>query len=170
LRLTTITSVSCQTFTDIVANGDKVTKFATRIRIIVVTFECAATLARFYSVKPTEEIKQLVGNNKVVVFMKGVPEQPRCGFSNAVVQILRMHGVPYDAHDVLADESLRQGIKEFSNWPTIPQVFINGEFVGGCDIMLQMHQSGDLIEELEKAGIKSALLLKKEQEDEKKST
>jgi hypothetical protein len=129
LRLTTITSVSCQTFTDIVANGDKVTKFATRIRIIVVTFEvrnklkmnlnifsktnnlikCAATLARFYSVKPTEEIKQLVGNNKVVVFMKGVPEQPRCGFSNAVVQILRMHGVPYDAHDVLADESLRQG-------------------------------------------------------------
>jgi hypothetical protein len=71
--------------------------------------KCAATLARFYSVKPTEEIKQLVGNNKVVVFMKGVPEQPRCGFSNAVVQILRMHGVPYDAHDVLADESLRQG-------------------------------------------------------------
>lgn len=125
--------------------------------------------ARFYSTKPAEEIKKMVGNNKVVVFMKGVPEQPRCGFSNAVVQILRMHGVQYDSHDVLADESLRQGIKEFSNWPTIPQVFINGEFVGGCDIMLQMHQSGDLIEELEKAGIKSALLLQKEKEDEKKS-
>ncbi|XP_975383.4 glutaredoxin-related protein 5, mitochondrial [Tribolium castaneum] len=130
----------------------------------------ATTLARFYSTKPAEEIKKMVNNNKVVVFMKGVPEQPRCGFSNAVVQILRMHGVQYDAHDVLSDESLRQGIKDFSNWPTIPQVFINGEFVGGCDIMLQMHQSGDLIEELEKVGIKSALLLAKEKEDaEKKS-
>ncbi|XP_044255417.1 glutaredoxin-related protein 5, mitochondrial [Tribolium madens] len=130
----------------------------------------ANTLARFYSTKPAEEIKNMVNNNKVVVFMKGVPEQPRCGFSNAVVQILRMHGVQYDAHDVLSDESLRQGIKEFSNWPTIPQVFINGEFVGGCDIMLQMHQSGDLIEELEKVGIKSALLLEKEKKDaEKKS-
>ena len=90
--------------------------------------------------------------------MKGVPAEPRCGFSNAVVQVLRMHGVEYDSHDVLSDESLRQGIKEFSNWPTIPQVFINGEFVGGCDILLQMHQSGDLIEELRKAGISSALL------------
>ncbi|CAB3359521.1 Hypothetical predicted protein [Cloeon dipterum] len=105
-----------------------------------------------------EEIGQLVKQNKVVVFMKGVPAEPRCGFSNAVVQILRMHGVKYDAYDVLKDEELRQGIKEFSKWPTIPQVFINGEFVGGCDIMLQLHQSGDLIEELEKAGIKSALL------------
>ncbi|KAF7270557.1 hypothetical protein GWI33_016511 [Rhynchophorus ferrugineus] len=90
--------------------------------------------------------------------MKGVPEQPQCGFSNAVVQILRMHGVKYDAHNVLQDDSLRQGIKDYSNWPTIPQVFINGEFVGGCDIMLQLHQSGDLIEELEKVGIRSALL------------
>lgn len=103
-------------------------------------------------------ISKLVQNNKVVVFMKGVPAEPRCGFSNAVVQIMRMHGVEYDAHDVLADEKLRQGIKDFSNWPTIPQVFINGEFVGGCDILLQMHQSGDLIEELRKAGISSALL------------
>lgn len=122
-----------------------------------------------------DDIKQLVSNNKVVVFMKGVPEQPRCGFSNAVVQILRMHGVKYDAHDVLEDESLREGllapgvflknlsvvfvgVKVFSNWPTIPQVYLNGEFLGGCDIMLQMHQSGDLIEELEKVGVRSALL------------
>nr|CAH7758800.1 unnamed protein product [Callosobruchus chinensis] len=101
--------------------------------------------------------------------MKGVPEQPQCGFSNAVVQILRMHGVKYDAHNVLQDEDLRQGIKDFSNWPTIPQVFINGEFIGGCDIMLQMHQSGDLIEELEKAGIKSTLLEKEKQDKEKGS-
>ncbi|XP_044736432.1 uncharacterized monothiol glutaredoxin ycf64-like [Chrysoperla carnea] len=112
----------------------------------------------YESTKTSQNIKKLVENNKVVVFMKGVPEQPRCGFSNAVVQILRMHGVKYDAHDVLSDESLRQGIKDYSQWPTIPQVFINGEFVGGCDIMLQMHQSGDLIEQLEKAGIRSALL------------
>ncbi|XP_039757297.1 uncharacterized monothiol glutaredoxin ycf64-like [Pararge aegeria] len=104
------------------------------------------------------KIDKIVKNNKVVVFMKGVPDAPRCGFSNAVVQIMRMHAVPYDSHDVLADENLRQGIKEYSNWPTIPQVFINGEFVGGCDIMLQMHQSGELVEELKKVGIKSALL------------
>lgn len=90
--------------------------------------------------------------------MKGIPEEPRCGFSNAVVQILRMHGVTYDAHDVLKNEELRQGIKDFSNWPTIPQVYINGDFVGGCDILLEMHKNGELIEELKKAGITSALL------------
>ncbi|KAK3916020.1 Glutaredoxin-related protein 5, mitochondrial [Frankliniella fusca] len=112
---------------------------------------------RYYG-SEDDRISKLVQNNKVVVFMKGVPAEPRCGFSNAVVQIMRMHGVEYDAHDVLADEKLRQGIKDFSSWPTIPQVFINGEFVGGCDILLQMHQSGDLIEELKKAGITSALL------------
>lgn len=69
-----------------------------------------------------------------------------------------MHGVNYDSHDVLADEELRQGIKDFSNWPTIPQVYIAGEFVGGCDILLQMHQNGELIDVLHKsAGIKSTL-------------
>ncbi|XP_034941450.1 glutaredoxin-related protein 5, mitochondrial [Chelonus insularis] len=107
-----------------------------------------------------KDIPNLVKKNKVVVFMKGVPEAPKCGFSNAVVQIFRMHGVKYDAYDVLADEELRQGIKDYSNWPTIPQVFMNGEFVGGCDILLQMHQNGDLIEELKKVGITSALLNK----------
>lgn len=71
---------------------------------------------------------------------------------------MRMHGVKYDSYDVLIDEELRQGIKDFSSWPTIPQVFINGEFVGGCDILLQMHQNGELIDVLYKnAGIKSAL-------------
>lgn len=105
-----------------------------------------------------DEIDHIVKSNKVVLFMKGVPEAPKCGFSNAVCQILRMHGVAYESHDILEDESLRQGIKEYSNWPTIPQVFINGQFVGGCDVLLQLHQSGDLIEELEKAGIKSALV------------
>lgn len=108
------------------------------------------------------DIGNLVKKNKVVVFMKGIPEEPRCGFSNAVVQVLRMHGVTYDAHDVLKDEELRQGIKDFSKWPTIPQVFINGDFVGGCDILLEMHRNGELIEELKKVGIKSALLEKEE--------
>jgi len=111
-----------------------------------------------------KEIGQLVKNTKVVVFMKGVPDAPRCGFSNAVVQIMRMHDVQYEAHDVLSDEELRQGVKEFSNWPTIPQVYMEGEFIGGCDILLQMHQSGELVEELTKIGIKSALL----GEDDKK--
>ncbi|KAJ8913039.1 hypothetical protein NQ315_002055 [Exocentrus adspersus] len=127
-----------------------------------------SSISRFYSIKPAEEISKLVNSNKVVVFMKGVPEQPQCGFSNAVVQVLRMHGVNYDAYNVLQDDSLRQGIKEYSNWPTIPQVYINGEFVGGCDIIIQMHQSGDLIEELKKAGIESALLEKHEHPTDEK--
>ncbi|XP_062986830.1 glutaredoxin-related protein 5, mitochondrial [Elgaria multicarinata webbii] len=106
-----------------------------------------------------EAVERLVRAHPVVVFMKGSPAQPQCGFSNAVVQILRLHGVnDYRAYDVLQDSDLRQGIKNYSNWPTIPQVYLNGEFVGGCDILLQMHQSGDLVEELKKLGIRSALL------------
>jgi len=105
----------------------------------------------------------MVKANKVVVFMKGVPAQPQCGFSNAVVQIMRMHDVKYDAHNVLEDEGIRQGIKEYSNWPTIPQIYMAGEFVGGCDILLQMHQSGELIDELKKVDIKSALLKAEEE-------
>uniref|UniRef100_A0A2R5LGE8 Glutaredoxin-related protein 5, mitochondrial n=1 Tax=Ornithodoros turicata TaxID=34597 RepID=A0A2R5LGE8_9ACAR len=118
------------------------------LRSIVVQFANAAQ----------DRIPELVKSGNVVVFMKGVPENPRCGFSNAVVQILRMHGVSYKAYDVLEDESLRQGIKDYTKWPTVPQVFIGGEFVGGCDILLQMHQNGQLIEELEKVGIHSLLV------------
>lgn len=96
--------------------------------------------------------------------MKGTPAAPKCGFSNAVVQILDFHGVKqYDSYNVLEDEDLRQGIKEYSNWPTIPQVFIDGEFVGGCDLMLEMHKNGELVDELQKVGIKSALLDKKDE-------
>lgn len=113
----------------------------------------------------SKRISGLVSASDVVVFMKGVPSAPRCGFSNAVCQIFRMHNVDIDSHDVLADEEIREGIKEYSNWPTIPQIFFKGEFIGGCDILLQMHQSGDLIEELEKIGIKSALLTAEENKD-----
>ncbi|KAG5277083.1 hypothetical protein AALO_G00113360 [Alosa alosa] len=106
-----------------------------------------------------KNLAEMVKKDKVVVFIKGTPAQPMCGFSNAVVQILRMHGVDdYASYNVLDDQDIRQGVKTFSNWPTIPQVFFNGEFVGGCDILLQMHQSGDLVDELNKLGIRSALL------------
>jgi len=121
---------------------------------------CGGHSTRSYSEKPASHsrIEGLVSGKPLVVFMKGTPEQPLCGFSNAVCQILRMHGVPpFDSYNVLEDEDLRQGIKEFSNWPTIPQVYIGGEFVGGCDIMIDMHKSGELIEELKKVGIKSDL-------------
>ncbi|EDV22083.1 expressed hypothetical protein, partial [Trichoplax adhaerens] len=102
---------------------------------------------------------ELVHSDKIVVFMKGVPEQPMCGFSNAVVQILRMHGVDnYTFHNVLDDQHIRQGIKTYSDWPTIPQVYMKGEFVGGCDILLQMHREGDLIDKLNEIGVRSALL------------
>ncbi|XP_017264533.1 glutaredoxin-related protein 5, mitochondrial [Kryptolebias marmoratus] len=106
-----------------------------------------------------KDLGEMVKKDKVVVFMKGTPAQPMCGFSNAVVQILRMHGVDnYASYNVLEDQELREGVKVFSNWPTIPQVYFNGEFVGGCDILLQMHQNGDLVEELKKLGVRSALL------------
>merc|ERR1711874_863681 len=115
---------------------------------------------RGYSTEQSAEqrIEGLVKSDKVFIFMKGVPDMPRCGFSNAVVQIMRMHDVTFKSFDVLSDEDIRQGVKEFSNWPTIPQVYLEGEFIGGCDILLQMHQNGELIEELSNIGIKSALL------------
>ena len=119
------------------------------------------------SVDISKRISGLVSASDVVVFMKGVPSAPRCGFSNAVCQVFRMHNVDIDSHDILEDEELRQGIKEYSNWPTIPQVYFKGEFIGGCDILLQLHQSGELIEELEKIGIKSALITTEEDKDNK---
>jgi len=96
----------------------------------------------------SNDLKQQIENdikaNKVVLFMKGLPEAPQCGFSGRVVSILQSYDVPLKAYNILDDEELRQGIKEFSNWPTIPQIFINGEFVGGCDILTEMHESGEL--------------------------
>ena len=85
-----------------------------------------------------------VKSNDVVLFMKGTPQFPMCGFSGQVVQILNYLGVPYKGVNVLEDENVRQGIKEYSNWPTIPQLYVNGEFVGGSDIMMEMYQAGEL--------------------------
>jgi monothiol glutaredoxin len=97
------------------------------------------------------KIDDLVKNHKVLVFMKGNKLMPQCGFSNTVVQILNNLGVSYETVDVLSDPAIRQGIKEYSSWPTIPQVYINGEFLGGCDIMVELYQKGELQEKLEVA-------------------
>jgi monothiol glutaredoxin len=91
-----------------------------------------------------DRIAKDVADNEVLLFMKGTPVFPQCGFSAAVVQILSELGVKFKAVDVLKDPEVRQGIKEFSNWPTIPQLYVNGEFVGGSDIMREMYQSGEL--------------------------
>jgi monothiol glutaredoxin len=92
-----------------------------------------------------ERIRKQVTENKVVLYMKGTPEAPQCGFSAAAVQMLEACGVEEVATvNVLADADIRQGIKEFSNWPTIPQLYVSGEFIGGADIMREMYQSGEL--------------------------
>ena len=91
-----------------------------------------------------ERIASEIKDNDVVLYMKGSPVFPQCGFSAAVVQILSHMGVKFKGIDVLIDPSLRQGIKEFSDWPTIPQLYVKGEFVGGCDIIREMFQAGDL--------------------------
>ena len=91
-----------------------------------------------------DEIKREVTDNDVVLFMKGTPVFPQCGFSAAVVEVLSRMGVQFKGIDVLSNAEIRQGIKEFSNWPTIPQLYIKGEFVGGCDIVREMYQSGEL--------------------------
>ena len=90
------------------------------------------------------QIDSEVKSNDVVLFMKGTPQFPMCGFSSQVVQILNYIGVPYKGVNVLEDESVRNGIKAYSNWPTIPQLYVKGEFVGGCDITREMFQAGEL--------------------------
>ena len=96
-----------------------------------------------------QRIKELVDAHPVVLFMKGTKSFPQCGFSNAVVQILKKEGVPFETVNVLADPDIREGIKAFANWPTIPQLYVKGKFVGGCDIVTEMHNTGELAKELE---------------------
>ena len=100
-----------------------------------------------------DRIAQDVAQNEVVLFMKGTPVMPQCGFSAAVVHILSELGVKFKAVNVLADAEVRQGIKEFSNWPTIPQLYVKGEFVGGCDIVKEMFEQGELDTFLTERGI-----------------
>ena len=96
-----------------------------------------------------QRIEELVASSPIFVFMKGNKLMPQCGFSNNVVQILHALGVPFETFDVLSDMEIRQGIKEFSNWPTIPQVYVRGEFIGGSDILIEMYNSGELREQLD---------------------
>ena len=91
-----------------------------------------------------DKIKEFNKNNEVVLYMKGNPTFPQCGFSSTVVQILKHIGVNFQSYDVLQDEELREGIKNFSNWPTIPQLYVKEEFIGGCDIIREMFESGEL--------------------------
>ena len=91
-----------------------------------------------------EKIKELIDNNNVCLFMKGTPDSPQCGFSMAVSNVLKHLKVEFNGVNVLEDENLRQGIKEFSDWPTIPQLYVKGEFIGGCDIVKEMFEKGEL--------------------------
>ena len=94
-------------------------------------------------------IETLINSSPIMVFMKGTKLMPQCGFSNNVVQILNSLGMSFETFDVLSDLEIREGIKAFSNWPTIPQVYVKGEFIGGSDILIEMYNSGELSEKLE---------------------
>ena len=97
-----------------------------------------------------EQIKETVTSNPIVLFMKGTAQFPQCGFSSKVVQILKSSGVKnLVTVNVLADDAIRQGVKEYANWPTVPQLYVNGEFIGGCDIVSEMYASGELEKVLE---------------------
>ncbi|CAH8534653.1 unnamed protein product [Schistosoma bovis] len=129
-------------------------------------------ICRQFSNTPSDNsvnnVSDLVKGSRIVLFMKGNPSEPRCGFSNAVCRILEMHGILekaskgddpdlFASYDVLENEDLRAAAKVFADWPTFPQLYFDGEFIGGCDILLDMHRSGKLTEELERLGIGSAL-------------
>jgi monothiol glutaredoxin len=103
----------------------------------------------------SERIREMIEKNKVLLFMKGTKGFPQCGFSSTLVEVLKREGVPFETVNVLADPEIRQGIKDFSNWPTIPQLYVAGKFIGGCDIVTDMHKSGELARELAAAGAKT---------------
>jgi monothiol glutaredoxin len=98
-----------------------------------------------------QKIDDQIKNNTIMIYMKGTKDEPQCGFSNQVVQIFKVIGVPFETYNILEDDAIRSGVKEYSNWPTIPQVYLNAEFLGGCDIVTEMYQSGELQPMVEKA-------------------
>jgi len=131
-----------------------------RLTLVPLTRSSPATtsyaLRRLLSSEARAQIQKAINGSPLVLFMKGTPELPQCGFSRAVIQVLDLHGVPPEkmkTYNVLEDPELRNGIKEFSEWPTVPQLYVNSEFIGGCDIVLGMHQSGELETLLEKNNI-----------------
>ncbi|KAG2194280.1 hypothetical protein INT46_000048 [Mucor plumbeus] len=124
--------------------------------------------ARWITTEMKNRLDKDIKSNDIVLFMKGTPDAPMCGFSRATVQIMQVQGVDFNtkvnAFNVLEDPELRDSIKEYSEWPTIPQVYVKGSFVGGCDILLSMHQSGDLEDLL----VKNDIITLEDEEDEKK--
>ena len=94
--------------------------------------------------KSIETIDKEVKENKIILYMKGDKDMPQCGFSSQVVQVLKLMGIQFETRNVLEDDYLREGIKRYSDWPTIPQLYINGEFIGGCDIIMEMYENGEL--------------------------
>ena len=102
-----------------------------------------------------EKIENIINDNEVLLFMKGTPVMPQCGFSAAVVGVLSHMGIKFNSVNVLEDPEIREGIKEFSDWPTIPQLYVKKEFVGGCDIIREMHENGELISFFEEKNIKT---------------
>jgi monothiol glutaredoxin len=100
-------------------------------------------------------IEELLKSRKVLLFMKGTKHFPACGFSNTVVEILKKEGVAFETFNILSDAAMRQGLKEYSSWPTYPQLYVNGKFIGGCDIVTEMHRSGELGRELGAAATKA---------------
>ena len=104
-----------------------------------------------------EQLKEVIENNEIILFMKGSPDFPQCGFSGRTAQILQACDVRFASVDVLADNTVREGIKAYSNWPTVPQLYVRGEFIGGCDIMTELYESGELQKILKpEAGAESA--------------
>tara|TARA_Y100000590_G_C15128409_1_gene791457 strand:- start:111 stop:440 length:330 start_codon:yes stop_codon:yes gene_type:complete len=101
------------------------------------------------------KIESLINESEVMLFMKGTPSMPQCGFSAAVVGVLNHMGIDFESTNVLQDQEIREGIKEYSNWPTIPQLYVKKEFVGGCDIIREMHENGELSNFFEEKGIKT---------------
>jgi monothiol glutaredoxin len=99
----------------------------------------------------TIKIKELINSSKVFLFMKGTPAQPQCGFSMKVTETLKELGITFQSFDVLSNEDVRTAVKEYANWPTIPQLYVNGSFIGGCDIVLEMAQNGELKQLVEKS-------------------
>ena len=102
-----------------------------------------------------QAIKETIEKNEVILFMKGTPQFPQCGFSGRCVQILQSLNAKFASIDVLADMEIREGIKQYSSWPTIPQLYINGEFVGGSDILMELYQSGELEQKLPQSSIEN---------------
>ena len=99
------------------------------------------------------KIESMINQNEILLFMKGTPSMPQCGFSAAVVGVLNHMGIKFESVNVLQDQEIREGIKIFSDWPTIPQLYVKKEFVGGCDIIREMHESGELTQYFNEAGI-----------------